>query len=246
MRKKLPKSKTKAMAPKKAPHGLGCEDARAHSPLSTHVSEAFPVSHFHISPSQGRHDDVNVSRRPMHPQLLRPSDDQSRQLNAHLRSQPNRRTQGHGDLSIRLAPDGVFEEEADSNAAENLSPGTFFYIATDDLEFLYRAADSVVSNPPSKNEASKSCALYCGRKRLPQIHRTNLRGHFLKAYRYELYLVQAFRDRMVGLSFEVPSALIPPVTMEQVPVPFPIRGPPPPPQQQPVPMTIRGYVQMGF
>ncbi|CAG9990878.1 unnamed protein product [Clonostachys byssicola] len=127
-------------------------------------------------------------------------------------------------------------------------PRNVFNIATDDLELLYRAADSVTSNPPSKNEASKSCALYCGRKRLPQIHRTSLKAHFMNAYSHELYLLQAFRDRMAGMSFEAPRALMPPVSMQQNPVQLFSQGPlpsPSPQQQQHLHFTI-SHGQSGF
>ncbi|CAH0027197.1 unnamed protein product [Clonostachys rhizophaga] len=124
-------------------------------------------------------------------------------------------------------------------------PRHVFHIATDDLEFLYKAADSVVSNPPSKNEASKACAHYCGRNRLPQIHRTNMKLHIQNAYGHELDLLQIFRDRMAGLSLEAPRALMPPVSMQQIPM-YSIQRPLPPPQQQFLPPTAMSYDQMGF
>ncbi|CAG9952966.1 unnamed protein product [Clonostachys rosea f. rosea IK726] len=121
-------------------------------------------------------------------------------------------------------------------------PRHVFPIATDDLEFLYKAADSVVSHPPSKNETSKACARYCGRKRLPQIHGTNMKLHFQNAYGHELDLLQCFRDRMAGLSLEAPRAL----TMQQHPMHYSLQGPFPPPQQQPSPLTAFSYGQMRF
>ncbi|CAI6100723.1 unnamed protein product [Clonostachys chloroleuca] len=125
-------------------------------------------------------------------------------------------------------------------------PRHVFHIATDDLEFLYKAADSLVSNPSSKNEASKACAHYCGRKRLPQIHRTNMKLHFQNAYSHELDLLKAFRDRIAGLSLEAPRALMPPGTTQQTRIHYSVQGPLPPPQQQLLPLTAMSYDQMGF
>uniref|UniRef100_A0A8H7NPP1 Uncharacterized protein n=1 Tax=Bionectria ochroleuca TaxID=29856 RepID=A0A8H7NPP1_BIOOC len=101
----------------------------------------------------------------------------------------------------------------------------------------------LVSNPPSKNEA---CAYYCGRKRLPQIQRTNMKLHFQNAYGHELDLLQTFRDRIARLSLEASRVLIPPVTMQQHPIHYSIQLLLPPPQQQPLPPTAISYGQMGF
>lgn len=131
------------------------------------------------------------------------------------------------------------------NALPANEPRHVFHVATDDLEFIYRAADLVASNPPSKNEASRACTYYCGRNRIPQIHRTNMKPHFMNAYRHELYLLQTFRDRMAGLSLETPPTPMPPGAIQQVPMQFSIQGPPPPPQQ-PTPLNAMSHGQMGF
>ncbi|CAH0019287.1 unnamed protein product [Clonostachys rhizophaga] len=94
---------------------------------------------------------------------------------------------------------------------------------------VQQSADSVSNNPPSKNEASKAYAHYCGRKRLPQIHRTNMKLHSQNTYGHELDLLQAFRDTIAGLSLEAPRALMPPVIMQQLPMHYSIQGLLPPP-----------------
>lgn len=70
--------------------------------------------------------------------------------------------------------------------------------------------------------------------------------HFQNAYSHELDLLQAFRDRIAGLSLEAPRALMPPGTTQQTRIHYSVQGPLPPPQQQLLPLTAMSYDQMGF
>ncbi|VUC25524.1 unnamed protein product [Clonostachys rosea] len=142
-------------------------------------------------------------------------------------------TGGRRDNRSKIWPRALLADE----------PRDVFHIGTDDLWFLYRAADSVTGNPPSKREMSKACTFWCGHDRIPQVHTTNMKPHIMNAFRHELYLLQSFRDRMAGVSLAMPPTPMPPATMQQAPMQLLIQGSHPP-QQQPANPTTLSQSQM--